>query len=90
MIVLTVLKIIGIVLLVLLCLLLLVLAVVLLSPIRYAAEAEKREAFAFSVKVRWLFVSLLAGKKAEEEKTEVQLRIFGRLLGQKTEKTHKS
>ena len=72
-----ILKGIGILLLVLLLLLLLMVLVVLLSPIRYHLEGEKRAAVSGSFGVSWLFGAIRAdGGYTPEGGSRLKLRVL--------------
>ncbi|MBR6543043.1 MAG: hypothetical protein IKT73_07535 [Anaerotignum sp.] len=72
-----ILKWLGIILLALLILILLIVAVVMLSPIRYQAAGEKKEALCGSFGVSWLFGAVKAdGTYTPEEKLKLKVKVL--------------
>ena len=72
-----ILKWLGIILLALLVLILLVVLVVMLSPIRYHAAGEKKEALCGSFGVSWLFGAVKAdGRYTPEEKLKLKVKVL--------------
>ena len=87
---LTILKIIGIILLVLLGLILTVMAVILLVPIRYRGEGAREEkVLSGSVKITWLLHLLSVDISYSSDGTILQVRLFGKILYPKSEKSPK-
>jgi predicted RND superfamily exporter protein len=85
-----ILKWLGIILLALLVLILLIVLVVMLSPIRYHAAGEKKEALCGSFGVSWLFGAVKAdGRYTPEEKLKLKVKVLWMTLLGGEEKTEK-
>ena len=85
-----ILKWLGIILLALLVLILLIVLVVMLSPIRYQAAGEKKEALCGSFGVSWLFGAVKAdGTFTPEEKLKLKVKVLWMTLMGGEEKPEK-